>query len=35
MINSGEIAAAALTFGLPDTQIVRDHFISHILATMG
>lgn len=35
MINSEEIAAAALKFGVPDTQIVRDHFISHMLAAIG
>lgn len=35
MISAEEIAAAALTFGVPDTQVIRDHFISHILAAIG
>lgn len=35
MIDSAEIAKAALKFGVPDPQIVRDHLISHVLATIG
>jgi len=35
MIRPPEINAAGIKFGAPDTQIVRDHLISHVLATIG
>ncbi len=34
MINRAEIEAVAGKFGAPDTQIIRDHLISHILAAI-
>lgn len=35
MIRPPEINAAGIKFGAPDTQIIRDHLISHVLATIG
>ncbi|MDH4280792.1 MAG: hypothetical protein OEW83_22220 [Acidimicrobiia bacterium] len=34
MIDRAEIEAVAGQFGAPDTQIIRDHLISHILAAI-
>ncbi len=34
MIDRAEIEAVAGRFGAPDSQIVRDHFISHVLAAI-
>ena len=34
MIERAEIESVAARFGAPDTQIIRDHFISHILAAI-
>jgi len=34
MINRSEIAAVAARFGAPDTQIIRDHLISHVLGAI-
>ena len=31
MIEQSEVEAVAARFGAPDTQIIRDHFISHVL----
>lgn len=35
MIPPAEIESTAATFGAPETQIVRDHLISHVLAVLG
>ena len=34
MIDRAEIEAVAGRFGAPDTQIIRDHLISHVLAAI-
>ena len=34
MIDSREIAEVACRFGVPEIQVVRDHFISHVLAAI-
>jgi len=34
MIDRSEIEAVASRFGAPDTQIIRDHLISHVLAAL-
>lgn len=34
MIDRTEIEAIAGRFGAPDTQIIRDHLISHVLAAI-
>lgn len=34
MIDRTEIEAVAGRFGVPDTQIIRDHLISHVLAAI-
>ncbi len=30
MIDAREVEACAASFGVPETQIVRDHLISHV-----
>jgi hypothetical protein len=34
MIDRSGIEATAARFGIPDTQIIRDHVISHVLAAI-
>ena len=35
MIDQQEIASVAARFGAPETQIIRDHLISHVLSAIG